>query len=133
MQVEDGSVATSFQTATGTIQGELAACQRYYYRSTGGSAYQFFGGGIASATTAVNILFNHPVTMRTTPTSVQYSNLQITDNATLDNAVSAVTQNQQNSNLSALQMTTTGLTQGKFYNCYANNNTNAYVAVNAEL
>jgi hypothetical protein len=30
IQVEPGSVTTAFQTATGTIQGELAACQRYY-------------------------------------------------------------------------------------------------------
>jgi hypothetical protein len=29
VQVEIGNVATAFQTATGTIQGELAACQRY--------------------------------------------------------------------------------------------------------
>lgn len=32
-QIEVGSTATAFQTSTGTIQGELAACQRYYRKS----------------------------------------------------------------------------------------------------
>ena len=133
VQLELGSVPTTFTRAGGTIQGELAACQRYYYRATGGSAYQLFGGGLATGSTTVNIQFNHLVTMRATPTSVQYSTINITDNATIDNAVSAVTQNQQNPNVSMLQMTTTGLTQGRFYNCYANNSSNAFVAVSAEL
>jgi hypothetical protein len=33
VQVEAGNVATAFQTATGTIQGEIALAQRYYEKS----------------------------------------------------------------------------------------------------
>jgi hypothetical protein len=64
IQVEAGNTATAFQTATGTIQGELAACQRYYYQATGG---YYFGSGSAVNTTDVIYGFPLPVTMRTTP------------------------------------------------------------------
>jgi len=37
VQVELGTTATTFTTATGTIQGELAACQRYFERTSVGS------------------------------------------------------------------------------------------------
>jgi hypothetical protein len=65
-QVEAGSVATAFQTATGTIQGELAACQRYYYRN-GGSNQPIAVGQAASSTLGVYTV-TLPVTMRIQPT-----------------------------------------------------------------
>jgi hypothetical protein len=69
VQVEAGSVATPFQTATGTIQGELAACQRYYYRFTNTTASpSYLGIGTYYSTTTCYIVLQWPVTMRTAPT-----------------------------------------------------------------
>jgi len=65
VQLELGSVATTFSRAGGTIQGELAACQRYYYRKTG---TQPLGMGYAQSTILARSLLQHPVQMRTAPT-----------------------------------------------------------------
>jgi hypothetical protein len=65
VQVEAGSVATPFTTATGTIQGELAACQRYYWRRTG---TQYLGTGSANSATQADFIIQFPVEMRTAPT-----------------------------------------------------------------
>jgi hypothetical protein len=43
VQAEAGSVATAFQTATGTLQGELAACKRYYLDTRNGTDQPFSG------------------------------------------------------------------------------------------
>ncbi len=67
MQVEAGSVATAFQTATGTIQGELAACQRYYYQVGGTGSLADPGNGHYYLSTQAYILTFFPVTMRTAP------------------------------------------------------------------
>jgi hypothetical protein len=67
VQAEAGSVATPFQTATGTLQGELAACQRYYYLHAE-STSQSIGIGTYYNGSTLLTLMQLPVTMRTTPT-----------------------------------------------------------------
>jgi hypothetical protein len=86
VQVEAGSVATAFQTATGTLQGELAACQRYYYEESPLVGSQFSTTVIGKAAAL------HPVEMRTSPTvtvsnttSFQAGNITLTANGTITN------------------------------------------------
>jgi len=67
VQVEPGSVATAFQTATGTLQGELSACQRYYYRFNGSAVSNYIATGYASSTTVAYAAVPHPTTMRSIP------------------------------------------------------------------
>jgi hypothetical protein len=77
LQLESGSTATAFQTATGTIQGELAACQRYYFRTSADASNNYAGycNGYAETSTAAYGWLNLPVPMRTTPSSLDYSNI----------------------------------------------------------
>jgi hypothetical protein len=69
VQVEAGSIATPFQTATGTIQGELAACQRYFQALIPTGTYQdFLVGSAADSTAYYRYSYMFPVQMRTAPT-----------------------------------------------------------------
>jgi len=65
VQLEAGSVATPFTTASNTLQGELALCQRYLPVFTGGSL-----SGYAYATNGVIYSVKFPVQARVAPTSM---------------------------------------------------------------
>lgn len=68
VQMEYGSKATPFQTASGSIQGELAMCQRYYQLIASGTSKILGIGYYVSATGIDGPIINLPVEMRTTPT-----------------------------------------------------------------
>jgi hypothetical protein len=72
IKLEEGSTATDFVRSGGTIQGELAACQRYYYVHTTGLGNDIAGGWYYSAT-SVRSSIKFPVAMRVVPTLVATS------------------------------------------------------------
>ena len=135
MQLEVGSVATAFSRVGGTIQGELSACQRYYYRQGGDQLYVQMGTG--SGYTATNVYFwvRPPVTMRVTPTSIDYSTLAAYDNVSVVTATAAAIDASLSSKNALIVYTThaSGITQFRPYVLASNNSTSGYLGLSAEL
>jgi hypothetical protein len=139
VQVEAGSIATPFQTATATIQGELAACQRYYERFTSTAAYGLIGTGKAYSTSAVNIQMPFAVTKRVTPTAVDTSAMatfQFETGGTAGNTPTAIINNTGVTTPSYGQaeiQKSSPFTTGAYYFLMGNNSTNAFIGWSAEL
>jgi hypothetical protein len=134
VQLEAGSVATAFTTATGTIQGELAACQRYYQILGGDSVFEYFGIGANLSSTEANCVIPLKVTMRVAPTvtasgATNFRVVQGTSSNTGTVAVGDI----MTKNTVAFQVQTTGLTLGFANRIIANNTTAATIQFIAEL
>lgn len=133
-QIESGSVATPFQTATGTLQGELAACQRYYWRATAGSIYQYFASGFAKSSTAATFTVINPVFMRVAPTSIDTSSLAVLNGSGSAISATSATLTYAGSQASGIDIgVASGLTAGQGSHITASNSTSAYIGFSAEL
>jgi len=140
VQMESGSTATAFQTATGTIQGELAACQRYYWRAgdgTGG-AYGILGtSGYTSSTTNSNVIFVTPVRMRVAPTTLDYSafatNRILNIGAPFTATAASITSNSTTPDAVWVQFTSSGMTASQFSQFTRNNDATAFIGFSSEL
>ena len=136
VQLEAGSVATPFTTATGTLQGELAAAQRYYWRSDVASGYlanySRYGLGLANSTTKALIGFPLKVTMRVGPTVLDYSALSLSDGVTTTAVTSAAIDTSNPNYVDIGANVASGLVTYRPYELF-NFNAASYIGFSAEL
>ena len=135
VQVEAGSTATPFRRNAPSIQAELAACQRYYYRLTAGGTYTALANGFMANSTIFYAYISLPVTMRTNPNILDWSGTysQYTVSGTTINSISTSSSyNSRNLARVAVQLTVS-YTSGYSAEFRSENNTTAYVGFDAEL
>jgi hypothetical protein len=131
IQLELGSYATTFSRAQGTIQGELAACQRYYFRMNGNGNYQPVGFGYSDSTTVARMYVTTPP-MRVLPTSMDFTNLSIVADAVYNAtgaSIGASSPNMVRVDLTGLS----GLTAFRSYALLLRNIADQYLGFSSEL
>jgi hypothetical protein len=140
VQVEASNTATAFQTATGTIQGELAACQRYYQRLSASTATgaMAFGLGWAFSANGADLVYKYPVEMRVTPTVLDFSALgdfqwQGTSSSSTPSSITYDNNINSRYNAGVTFSKTSGYVAGGNYVFLANSTTNAFLGFGAEL
>ena len=138
LQLEIGSVPTPFVRSAGTIQGELAACQRYYERfSSATSGYLELGQSVGRGNGQIDFLLRFATTKRVTPTAVDYSgtiNCATYYGSTALTVSSLVLDTPSSPWGGDLLMTmSSSATAGQRYMTYFNNNSTSYIGFSAEL
>ena len=135
VQLEVGSIATPFKTYAGTLQGELAACQRYFTRIGGEIAYNFLANAYFDSTTTGFGMVNYS-SMRSTPaaTFTTASNYAALNVGTAVTACTAISADFYNTKSFRLNFTVgSARTAGQGLIMTSNNTTNGYIDISAEL
>jgi hypothetical protein len=121
VQVEVGSVATGFQRQTGSIQGELAACQRYLPMFNTGAWLN--GYSYSTSSSYFSFLFN--VTPRVAPTGITATaanTFSVYNGSATSGAATSISFDGANTNSAILRIGTTAgtptlvLGQGALFN-----------------
>ena len=131
------STAPTFRRSGGTIQGELAACLRYFWRDNSAdssSAYKYFANVVDDATGTGAVLGTYflPVRMRTSPSfSPSGSFMVYRGGITAATSVGGDGSSPNTFGISAAGLTSRSIGLGG--NLRANNNNTCYLDFSAEL
>jgi hypothetical protein len=134
VQLDIGSVALPFRTYSATLAGELAACQRYYFKVGPGTENNapIAMGMFNSAGTSVQAQVYFPQQLRIKPSSIDSLNLRAQDISNGYAMTSVTLDASSSASAGRISATVSGATA--FRSCFIDGGTGAgYLAFNAEL